>query len=42
MDADRHARNKELFLEICDLPESEQRSALDRACGEDREFRREV
>jgi serine/threonine protein kinase/tetratricopeptide (TPR) repeat protein len=42
MNADRHTRIKELFLEICELPGSERLTALARACGEDRELRREI
>jgi non-specific serine/threonine protein kinase/serine/threonine-protein kinase len=42
MSTDRHARVKELFLRICDLPEEDRPAALDRACGDDLELRREV
>ena len=42
MNADRHARVKELFVDICDLPQGERGAALDRACGDDEELRREV
>jgi non-specific serine/threonine protein kinase/serine/threonine-protein kinase len=42
MSTDRHALVKKLFLQICDLPEEDRLAALDEACGDDRELRREV
>jgi hypothetical protein len=42
MSMERHALVKKLFLRICELPEQDRLAALDRACGDDRELRREV
>jgi len=42
MKADRHDEIKRIFLQVCELPETERTTYLERTCGQDTELRREV
>jgi eukaryotic-like serine/threonine-protein kinase len=41
-DTDKHERLYSIFSEACALPTEEQSAFLDRACGDDRDLRREI
>ncbi len=40
--AHRHARIREVFLAVCDLPDSDRTAVLDRECGDDTDLRTSV